>query len=432
MDQGPDTALSSRRVAFLEEALSLGVSRGERAVALVRIVGAGLSLIAVFLNTDLDALLAPEPRPWISATGLAVGVVASSLDLRRLSRGVASWRSLQLSVSLDTAVIAVATLPVMLWPRSDYPGLFYLPSFYFFPFAVALAGLRLDSRLVHWSVVLNTACAALMLALDLQLHGPPALFQLSDSFVFLALAVASATLAYAIAGRTRRLAMDGAAAVLTAERARQALGVYVSEEVAERAMGEGALRPGGERRDVAVLFSDLRDFTAYADRLPPERLVREVNDYLDRMVEVIRAEGGVVDKYIGDAIMVVFGIPEARPDDAARAARTAAAMQRALEAHNLERTREGLPPLRQGIGVHYGPAIAGNIGSADRLQYTVMGSVVNVASRLENATKVEGVPVLLSAQLVAALGGAGEPALRPHGTLQLRGAEEPVEVFTLA
>ena len=108
------------------------------------------------------------------------------------------------------------------------------------------------------------------------------------------------------------------------------------------------LELGGARREVVVLFSDLRGFTAYSDTLAPERLVTEVNAYLDRMVEVIREEGGVVDKYIGDAIMVVFGLPESKVDDCLRAARCAARMQEALAEHNADRALLKLPPPHPG------------------------------------------------------------------------------------
>lgn len=151
------------------------------------------------------------------------------------------------------------------------------------------------------------------------------------------------------------------------------------------------------------------------------------------MVEVIREEGGVVDTYIGDAVIVVFGLPETRSDGCLRAARCAARMQQALEQHNAERATEGLPPLAQGIGVHRGHAVAGNIGSADRLQFAVMGAAVNVASRLESATKAEGVSVLLSEAVVAGFGAQAEGAhsLRHHEQLTLRGASDAVSVYTL-
>jgi adenylate cyclase len=200
-------------------------------------------------------------------------------------------------------------------------------------------------------------------------------------------------------------------------------------------LGTGDLVRGGERKHVAVLFADLRGFTQYAEPLSPERIVSELNDYLDSVVPAIRAQGGVVDKYIGDAIMAVFGIPNPGPEDAARAVRAAAAMQVALQEHNRERERKGLPPLVQGIGLHCGDVIAGNIGTKERVQYTVIGDAVNVASRLESLSKKMDYSILLSKELFAEASLAGEaaelPAMVSVGSSPIRGRKNSVEVFAV-
>ena len=141
----------------------------------------------------------------------------------------------------------------------------------------------------------------------------------------------------------------------------------------------------------------------------------------------------MVDKYIGDAVMAVFGVPTAKPDDAACALRAAVGMERALADLNRRRSARGLPPLRQGIGVHRGVLVAGNIGTPERAQFTVIGDTVNVASRLEAQTKELGVPVLISAAAAqAALGAPGVPALRSLGGVQVKGRVEPIQVYGLA
>ncbi len=244
----------------------------------------------------------------------------------------------------------------------------------------------------------------------------------------------AAVIGWTMTQRTRQLVFDGAQATLTAEKARQRLGVYVSEEIAAMAMGDQDILPGdGTRLQVAVLFSDLRGFTEYSEHLPPERLVVELNDYLDVMVAAVKREGGIVDKYIGDSVMVVFGIPTTDGREAERAIRTARAMEAALTAHNRQRESRGLAPLQQGIGVHYGEAIAGNIGARERLQFTVVGDVVNLASRLEEATKEQGFAVLISAATVAAAARSSATAtagLRPVGMINIRGRNQEVETYT--
>jgi adenylate cyclase len=141
-----------------------------------------------------------------------------------------------------------------------------------------------------------------------------------------------------------------------------------------------------------------------------------------------------VDKFIGDAIMAVFGAPNTGENDAAAAIRAAEGMRRALIEHNMVRAEWGLEPLRQGVGVHFGEVVAGNMGAQDRMSYTVLGDTVNAASRLESSTKKLGVEVILSKEVVDAArkGNPGElPTFKEIGELALRGKEQGLKVYTL-
>jgi class 3 adenylate cyclase len=249
-----------------------------------------------------------------------------------------------------------------------------------------------------------------------------------------ALLATAGVFAWLIAQRTRTLVLEGANQTLLAERARARLGAYVSEEVAAHSLAVDEMRMGGVRREVAILFSDLRNFTTVSEKADPEQLVRELNEYFEVMVACVAQEGGVVDKYIGDSIMAVFGAVTPKPDDPIRAVRAALAMERALEKLNSSREKRELAPLRHGIGVHRGVAVAGNIGTMARAQYTVIGDTVNVAARLESATKEQGATVLLSQAVVDALGSApeGVPALRKVGDVKAKGRDEPIAVHTFA
>jgi hypothetical protein len=207
---------------------------------------------------------------------------------------------------------------------------------------VASAG-RCSPRLLH-----GLGLVAL-LTID-ELHNPARMVYTPMEMVFAAAFFAvAAMVGHSIAHRTRALVLQGASAAVLAERARQRLGVYVSEEVASSAMA-GELALGGSNMKAAVLFSDLRGFTRYAEGLAPERLVEELNAYLHEMVAEIRAEGGVVDKYIGDAIMAVFGVPSGHPDDAARAIRAAARMRVALRGITATARRAGCRRWPTGSG----------------------------------------------------------------------------------
>ena len=163
---------------------------------------------------------------------------------------------------------------------------------------------------------------------------------------------------------------------------------YVSKELAHEILEhKEELQLGGEEKEVTILFSDLRGFTALSEKLSPAEVVSLLNIYFTRMIEVISAHQGMVDKFIGDAIMALFGAPIRRDDDPLKAVQCGLEMQRQMHLLNEERASKGLPPLIMGIGINTGSVVAGNIGSINRMEYTVIGDTVNVASRLEGASR---------------------------------------------
>jgi adenylate cyclase len=176
---------------------------------------------------------------------------------------------------------------------------------------------------------------------------------------------------------------------------RTTFGKYMTASVMEHLLA-GKVVLGGESLRVTILFTDIRSFTTISERMDPQQLVGLLNEYFTEMVSIVMQEDGVVDKYIGDAIMAVFGAPVSKPEDAVRAVRAAVRMRTALESLNLRLSQRGIPALRTGIGIHTGEVVAGNIGSDKRMEYTVIGDPVNVASRLETSTKDLGVDVLIS------------------------------------
>src|SRR3954453_5459443 len=153
----------------------------------------------------------------------------------------------------------------------------------------------------------------------------------------------------------------------------------IASEIAQQ---NQAVRVGGERRPITVLFSDIRGFTAMAESMGPDAVARLLSEYFSEMVEVIFEHGGTLDKFIGDAIMALWGTPIAHADDPDRALRAAVAMQRGVARLNQRWASEGRPEIGVGIGINYGDVFAGNIGSHRRLEYTVIGDAVNVANRL--------------------------------------------------
>src|SRR3954454_13554580 len=199
------------------------------------------------------------------------------------------------------------------------------------------------------------------------------------------------------------------------ERARVNLSRYFSpnlvEMLAERDEPLGAVR----RQTVAVLFVDIVGFTRMAERMPPEAVVTLLRDFHDRMTAQIFECGGTVEKYIGDAIFAVFGLPTPGADDPLNALRCAEGMIAALAAWNAERVRDGEPPLDIGIGLNHGPAVIGDVGSEHGLSFTVIGDTVNTAARLQGLTRVLNTPLVVGDPLVRAI----RELPRAHGAYPL-------------
>jgi adenylate cyclase len=208
--------------------------------------------------------------------------------------------------------------------------------------------------------------------------------------------------------------------------ARSRLERYFAPQVAARiAERRSAPRPGGERLPVTVLFSDVRGFVGLAESSAPEAVAAHLSEYFDAMVEIVFAQGGTLDKFIGDALLAVWGAPEPGPDDPARAVAAALAMRRKLHELNPQWRGEGKPALSAGMGLHAGEVFAGMIGSARRLEYTVIGDVVNVASRLCDAAAPG--EILITSAVQAAL--SPEISVVRRGDLALSGRAEPIPIW---
>lgn len=220
---------------------------------------------------------------------------------------------------------------------------------------------------------------------------------------------------------------------ITEAHLRANLSRYFSPRLVDEIAQSGDAARSFQPQKVAILFVDLRGFTAMAERMPADKVAGFLNEYRRRLAEPIARHHGTIDKFIGDGVMTIFGVPEPSADDARNAVLAGIEIVSVIDRWRAERLAEGLPPVEIGIGIHYGDVIAGALGDEQRLEYTVVGDAVNTAARIERLAAELGTPLLISADVVAAAPGL-ERDLRlaaPSSHL-LRGRSQPIHLHQLA
>jgi adenylate cyclase len=333
---------------------------------------------------------------------------------------------------------------------------FRYPGYVYFFVLLALTALSFAPRVVLWAGIASAAAWAIGVAVVLARPGAFSELDLAEitsvpdmahlatfldpHFVPLdgratecfALLIVAAILATA-AARSRRLARTQ----IQTERARANLTRYFSPGLVDKLAASDAPFGPDRTAKVGVLFADIVGFTRLSETADPETVIRLLRDFHGRMARAVFDRGGTVDKYIGDCIMATFGTPEAGPRDATNALACARAMIRAVDDMNAERRARGEPALGIGIGLHYGPAVLGDIGDERRVEFAVIGDTVNVASRLEALTRESGSPLLVSHEAVEAARreGAGPAELSglvEGGEAGVRGRAGRIRLWALA
>lgn len=213
---------------------------------------------------------------------------------------------------------------------------------------------------------------------------------------------------------------------------RRAFQFYLTKSVMEEMLKDPTkLKLGGDKKVLTVMFSDIRGFTSISEKLSPEQLAKLINEYLTPMTNLVFEHGGTLDKYIGDALMAIWGAPIAQEDHAMRCCRTAVAMMRELSALQERWRMEGrdYPPIDIGIGINSGPMVVGNMGADQRFDYTVLGDNVNLSSRLEGTNKEYRSHIIISQNTYAMCGTL--VASRDLGAVRVKGKREPVKIYEL-
>lgn len=360
-----------------------------------------------------------------------------ALSLTMISRRIAQGRALSGLPWRYVSAVVELTLPSALvysFVDTVHPvyGLLMPPTALYFLF-VSLSALRLSLGIC----VLTGAVAAIeyLLLYWYGMHhysGPPLFVLLVTPFHHIAKAAGFFVCGVAAGIVTIQLKQRVIRSLrMVAERNRVTMmfGLYVSPSVVAEVMQQrGGMDMQGEVRNVCVLFLDIRNFTQYSEKRAPEEVVRYLNHLFSFMIEVVSQHKGIINKFLGDGFMAIFGAPLS--DDRACEHAMRAALQIVNQLESYVKGGE-LPPTRIGIGIHYGPAVTGSIGSLRRKEYTIIGDTVNLASRIEQLTKHYAAQVLVSASVLQAAPATGIAA-EHIGETVVRGRQDPLELYKLA
>jgi adenylate cyclase len=395
-----------------ERALAAERLRNARVLNLVRFAGVSLFLVLVVGLILLEN--AAAGRGYWGLLGAYWLLSALVLLGSRLS---SRWAKLSL--------LAIPFLDMPLVFLIQHQHMMQVPT----PLAVANFTLAIYVCLVmlaamslqRWQVAFAAVIAA---ALEVWLQQAARETTLGRVGAVLLLALAWAICEYA---RARRISMVNR--ICEEQLRRERLGRYFSPQVAAQIEDQAESYAAGQQCEISILFADIRGFTALSERLESGQLVGLLNEFHRRMVEAVFAQGGTLDKYMGDGVMAYFGAPLSQSDHSERALRCALAMQSQLVEINHDRTERGEAPLRMGIGIHTGPAVVGSIGAPHRREFTAVGDSVNLASRLEELTKFFDEPIIVSEETRQRAQTAF--GFRPLEPVEVRGKSALVRTYAL-
>lgn len=406
----------------------------EKISAVVRLV--------IFATLAVAVLAAGDPAASGGLAGMLVGLYGTGALVGLLL----AWRRIfhpavpYLFVTFDVVLVAAQVLMLTRMMGMPSGSAFAVPaaalifvilihaSMRFRPWLIIYGAILFAALIEIGSQVVPSGTATAMHGMMPMMQGSMAGFLNLQVLPLILIALAALTL-FVINRRTQRLLVESLRSAARTAR----LSRFFSPNLAAQLSNddaEGVLT--GRRQPAAVLFIDIRGFTALGETMPPDELGAFLTEYRQRLTEPVFRHDGTVDKFIGDAIMAVFGSPLQRSDDAARAVNCALDILAAAARWSAERQSAGQPPVAIGIGAHYGEVFAGAVGDQRLLEYTVIGDTVNVAERLERLSRSVGSDLVLSRALLQAAGEAGgKAAWRELPPQELKGHRQPVEALCL-
>ncbi len=404
-------------------------SEQQRMRVIVIILAMVLAAVMIVLNfiPEIDERLFDKKVPgWVPLAGIGPYLLYELATLSILRWRSAKGKDFPRIARFGNALIETSLPASITYVLSGYmqPQLVFAfwPPLLFFVF-ILLSTLRLDFWLSVWTgtvaAVLQMVLVFVLLPMD---PTAPAdnmpLFYVGRSMVLFGSGVVAGLVAVSLRGQFENSILAGAAR----DRVTNLFGQHVSPSVVERLLATQA-EPPSELRTICVLFLDIRGFTAMTRQRPAGETVELLNAFFAEMIDVVDRHHGIINKFLGDGFLALFGAPLADPSAAQNALGAARAMIEAVEAWNKERPSQA---LRVGIGIHMGEAVTGVVGSPRRKEYTVIGDTVNLAARLEQLTKETGSQVLVSNSVHSAVAADGAVDLGP---LAIRGYDEKVQVW---
>jgi class 3 adenylate cyclase len=380
-------------------------------------------LARLVMGTELDLMF------YGVMISLPVMIIMDAAVLRANSaKTYRSWVKYIVSLTDILFLSMMLILIRIMIPREFYPLAVHVPAFTASFFIIALSGFRFDRNLTFFNGLTVFLLTIAVMIWDILTVNPFIPLWIFSYFTVLSIVLASVFLTSFISNYARSIIEENYKRLEEKLYVTGVFGRYVSAEVAEKALS-GELELGGEEKIISVLFCDIRNFTSFSEKTSPAEIVALLNRFFSLMTPAVFEQEGIVDKMIGDCLMALFGAPIHMEDFRLRAVRAAMKIRERLVRLNAELTASGKPEISIGIGISTGPAIVGNIGSSERMEFTAIGDTVNTASRIEGLCKHFGRALLVDEQTRKGIGE--EYSLVPMDPVEVKGKKDKIQVYAV-